>query len=281
MTKQRTTLLLLIISALFLVACNKKEVVESPYSGDYTFGGSKSMVDIMTALIDDVKSQGIDVNVNYESVGSLEGIEGVMAGKYSLAGSGRSLTQEEYLQVGSIPFAIGAAGIIVNTETAQIDNINLEELKAIYTGKITNWSQLGGADGEIALFSYPPEESYQIAFDEFALSNEPLAPYNNVVNSESDMLAQVSATPYALGYSHFPYHDLPPEVTLLSVNGVLPTKENVYAGSYYISLRLTLVTPEDLDPDSFEAYFASYVHSPRAQEIITRSGLLIPPEMAN
>ena len=142
MNKILTTVLVIALAALTLAGCAKKDA--SPVTTD----GSTSMEKVIGTLGEAFKEkEGIDVT--YTPTGSGSGIQAVSEGRCDIGLSSRALKDDEKATLTETTVALDGIAMIVNPENP-VSDLTVEQIADIYTGKITNWSELGGADAEIA-----------------------------------------------------------------------------------------------------------------------------------
>lgn len=159
-----------------------------------------------------------------------------------------------------------------------VTNLSSEQLRAIYHGDITNWSQLGGRNQEIRAFQRPAGSGSQAMMEYFMGDISLKEPQTyEVVGSMGGVVhevAQYANEAGALGYS-FRYfvEDLNQEnnVRVLAVDGVLPTRENIENGSYPLTVPLVAVSRTG-DPNPNVQKVIDFLLSPDGQEIIRRTG---------
>ena len=119
----------------------------------------------------------------------------------------------------------------------------IEQIAKIYTGEITNWSELGGADAEIAVFGRENGSGTRSAFEEI-VGVEDACVYTNEYSSTGDVIGNVASNPNAIGYASLSAVD--ETVTAVQVNGVAPSEETVLDGTYEIQRPFVIVTVEGL-----------------------------------
>ncbi|MBS6164468.1 MAG: substrate-binding domain-containing protein, partial [Clostridiales bacterium] len=120
-------------------------------SGIVKTGGSTSVEKVMNALIYQFQDENRDVTVNYEMNGSGDGIQGVIDGKYEIGHSSRDLKDEEKeAGLEGTAYAIDGIAVVVNAQNG-VTNLTKDQLLKIYSGEITNWSEVGGSDAPITV----------------------------------------------------------------------------------------------------------------------------------
>ena len=238
-------------------------------SGNVIANGSTSMNDVMLALIEGFSSVQPDVAVNYTGSGSGAGIEGVLAGSCDLGLSSRALTDDEKAS-GAVEniIALDGVAVVVNPENTVTD-LTTEQIAQIFTGEITNWSELGGADAEIAVFGRENGSGTRSAFEEI-VGVEDACVYTNEYSSTGDVIGNVASNPNAIGYASLSAVD--ETVTAVQVNGVAPSEETVLDGTYEIQRPFVIVTVEGTELSAEAQAFLDYAMSADVADIIAAAG---------
>ena len=190
-------------------------------SGNVTLNGSTSMESVILALIEGFADVQPDVSPNYTGSGSGAGITGVLEGTCDLGLSSRALSDEEKEQ-GAVEniIALDGVAVVINPENTVTD-LTTEQIAKIFTGEITNWSEVGGADGEIAVFGREAGSGTRGAFEEI-LGIEDACAYMNEYSSTGDVIGNVASNPNAIGYASLSAVD--ESVTAVAVNGGDPER---------------------------------------------------------
>ena len=135
-------------------------------SGIVKTGGSTSVEKVMNALIYKYQEENQNVTINYEMNGSGDGIQGVIDGKYEIGHSSRDLKDEEKSEgLEGTAYAIDGIAVVVNSENGVTD-LTQDQIKKIYAGEITNWSEVGGADAPITVVVREAGSGTRSAFGE-------------------------------------------------------------------------------------------------------------------
>ena len=169
-------------------------------SGTVVVNGSTSMGDVINALTEGFNEINPDVQISYTGSGSSAGIEGVLAGSCDLGLSSRELSEDE-LGEGAVANVIAKDGVavVVNPENP-VAELTSEQIAKIFTGEITNWSELGGNDAEIAVFGRDAASGTRSAFEEI-LGIEDKCAYLNEYSTTGDVIGNVASNPNAIGYA--------------------------------------------------------------------------------
>lgn len=243
-------------------------------SGTVTLAGSTSMQKLCEAMIESFEEVYPDITVTAEYTGSGAGLEALAGGKTDIGNASRSLKDGEK-QSGAVENIVAIDGIAVIThKDSVVSDLAAQQLTDIYTGKITNWKDLGGTDEAIVVLGREAGSGTRGAFEEL-LKIEDQCAYAQELDSTGGVLAKVAATPGSIGYVSLDVVD--DTVKALSLDGVAPTEENIVAGSYKLSrpfVMATLGTIEEQN-DLVKTWF-HYVQSDEGQAVIKAMGLILP-----
>ena len=243
-------------------------------SGTVTLAGSTSMQKLCEAMIESFEEAYPDITVTAEYTGSGAGLEALAGGKTDIGNASRSLKDGEK-QSGAVENIVAIDRIAVIThKDSVVSDLTAQQLTDIYTGKITNWKDLGGGDEAIVVLGREAGSGTRGAFEEL-LKIEDQCAYAQELDSTGGVLAKVAATPGSIGYVSLDVVD--DTVKALSLDGVAPTEENIVAGSYKLSrpfVMATLGTIEEQN-DLVKTWF-HYVQSDEGQAVIKAMGLILP-----
>ena len=245
------------------------EPAAAELSGNVNVNGSTSMGDVIAALTEGFNEANPDVTINYTGSGSGAGITGVLDGTCDLGLSSRALTDDEKSQ-GAVEniIALDGVAVVVNPENTVTD-LTTEQVAQIYTGEITNWSELGGADAEIAVFGRENGSGTRSAFEEI-VGVEDACVYTNEYSSTGDVIGNVASNPNAIGYASLSAVD--ETVTAVNVNGVAPSEATVLDGTYEIQRPFVIVTVEGTELSAEAQAFLDYAMSADVADIIAAAG---------
>ena len=243
-------------------------------SGTVTLAGSTSMQKLCEAMIESFEEVYPDIIVTAEYTGSGAGLESLAAGKTDIGNASRALKDGEK-ETGAVENVVAIDGIAVITHKDNtVDNLTAEQLTDIYTGKITNWKDLGGADEAIVVLGREAGSGTRGAFEEL-LKVDDQCKYAQELDSTGGVLAKVASTPGSIGYVSLDVVD--DTVKALSLDDVAPTEENIVAGSYKLSRPFVMATMGTIDEqnDLVKTWFG-YVQSDEGKAVITAMGLILP-----
>lgn len=241
-------------------------------SGSIRMAGSTSMERLVSALAEGFMEKYPEVDVTVEFVGSGAGIQTVLSGVTDIGNSSRRLKEEEKAEgIVEIPVAIDGIAVCVDPSNV-VKGLSGTQLAGIYTGEITDWSQVGGESSPIVVIGHEAGSGTREAFEAF-LGIEDKCVYANELGSTGAVKARVSVTPGAIGYVSFEVVD--ESITALALEGVEPKTENIKSGRYPLSrpfLMVTRVSHAPADP-VLEAWF-DYVLGEEGREVTESMGLI-------
>lgn len=237
--------------------------------GTVATDGSTSMEAVIGSLGEQFMNDNPDITFTYNPTGSGTGITAVSEGRCDIGLSSRDLKDEEKeAGLEATELAMDGIAVIVNSEN-EVSDLSLEDIKAIYTGEITNWSELGGADGEIVLIGREAGSGTRDGFESITETEEQCA-YRQELTSTGDVITTVSNNPNAIGYASLAAVD--DTVKPVSVDGVAPSEDTISDGTYKIQRPFMLVTKTDGELSEAAQKFFDYATSAEAADIISEAG---------
>ena len=279
--------LLVLVMALSMAACGQQEApattaapadttapattaAPAKLSGTVSTDGSTSMEKVIGALGEAFMEANPDVTFTYNPTGSGTGIQAVSEGRCDIGLSSRALKAEEK-DSGLIETILAYDGIavIVNPENP-VSDLTLAQIADIYTGKITNWSEVGGADAEIVLIGREAGSGTRSGFEEI-VGVVDACQYRQELSSTGDVITTVAQNPGAIGYASLA--SVKDTVKAVQVD-VTPSEDTVKDGSYAIQRPFVLVTKEGVTLSEAAQAFFDYVTSSEANAVITAAGVV-------
>ena len=218
----------------------------------------------------EAKNENVSIEIN--QVGSSAGIKDTINGVAEIGMSSRDLKDEEKSNgVEGTTIAYDGIAVITNTEN-KVTNLTLEQLKDIYTGKVTNWKEVGGEDGEIVVVSREDGSGTRDAFQEIVdYKSEELVANATIADGSGNIKTTVSGNKNAIGFVSFSYVD--DTINALQLEGVEPTEELAKSGEYKLSRPFLLVTKEDTLTEDGQK-FIDYILSDEGQNIVAEDKLI-------
>ena len=254
-----------ILMALIMLLGSAAAVAEGSVSTD----GSTSMEKVIGALGEYFTEENKGVNFTYNPTGSGSGIAAVLEGRCDIGLSSRDLKDAER-ESGLVETVLAYDGIaiIVHPENP-VSDLSLETIAKIYTGEITNWKDVGGADAEIVLIGREAGSGTRDGFETITGTND-ACQYRQELTSTGDVITAVSQNPAAIGYASLAA--LKDTVKAVSVEGVVPSEETVKDGSYRVQRPFVLVTRKDVPLSETAQKFFDFATSADAAWIISLAG---------
>lgn len=258
------------LSAAMLAGCSGGSA-EEQVEGTVTTDGSTSMEKVIGGLGEAFEEENPGVTFTYNPTGSGSGITAVTEGRCDIGLSSRDLKDEELAQgLTETVLAKDGIAIVVNPEN-KVDDLTVEQIADIFTGKITNWKEVGGDDAEIVLIGREAGSGTRDGFESIT-GTEEACQYRQELTSTGDVITTVAGNPGAIGYASLA--SLQDSVKAVTVGGVAPTEETIADGTYEVQRPFILVTREGEQlSDAAQAFF-DYATSEAANDIIISAGVV-------
>lgn len=245
---------------------------QTQLTGTVNTDGSTSMESVVKALGEAFMEMNPEVTVNYSGTGSGTGIQSTIDGTCDLGLSSRALKDEEKTN-GAVENIVALDGVAVVINPANgVEDLSVEQIAQIFTGEITNWSELGGTDGEIAVFGREAGSGTRGAFEEIVGVDN--CKYTNEYSSTGDVIGNVASNPNAIGYASLSAVD--DTVKAVKVNGVAPSEDTVKDGTYEIQRPFVMVTKDGAELSEAAQAFLEFAMSEDAADIIAAAGAVSP-----
>ncbi|MGI6028869.1 MAG: phosphate ABC transporter substrate-binding protein [Candidatus Heteroscillospira sp.] len=242
-------------------------------SGTVNTDGSTSMEKVVKALAEAYMGENKGVTVNYSGTGSGSGIEAVLAGTCDIGLSSRELKDAE-VENGAVAHVVALDGVAIVVNPANtVTDLTVEQIADIFSGKVTNWSELGGSDGPIAVLGREAGSGTRGAFEEIVGVADQCV-YTNEYSSTGDVIGNVASNPNAIGYASL--SSVNDTVSAVKVAGVECTEETVKDGSYAIQRPFVMVTKKDAELSPAAQSFLDYAMSSEVAEYIAIAGAVAP-----
>lgn len=237
--------LVVLVAGLVLVAGIAIAADGLSYSGSSTIGMSILEAGAVKAF---EQKTGIKFT-SLDQPGSGKGIQALLDGKVTMAGASRTLKPEEKAKK-LLGTAIGYDAIAVFVhKNNPVKNLTKDQIKAIFTGKIRNWKEVGGKDAPIQPNTEIAGEkrATMLAFQEMAMDNAPYGTGFKEIDFPRDQIVDVAKNENAIcsvsyGLLAAVSGDLRDNVKAITINGIAPEPKNIQSGAYLISRPLLLVT---------------------------------------
>ena len=285
MKKTLALLLTLALSMAALTGCGSKTDAPAADSTDSTTGtetsaalsgsvstnGSTSMEKVIGILSEQFMADNSGVSVTYDPTGSGAGIEAASNGSADIGLSSRALKDEETAGgLTGTTVALDGIAVIVNAGS-KVEDLSVEQIAQIFTGEITDWSEVGGEAGTISCIGREAGSGTRDGFESITNTRD-ACKLNQELTSTGGVIEAVAGNPNAIGYASLSAVEGKDTIKALTVGGVACTEETVLDGSYAIQRPFVLVTRtgEALSPAA-QAFF-DFATSSAANDLIKSAG---------
>ena len=243
----------------------------SNLSGSVSTNGSTSMESVIGILSEQFMADNQGVTVTYDATGSGTGIESVSNGSCDIGLASRALEQSE-IDSGLVATEVALDGIaiIVNADSPVAD-LTVEQIASIFTGEITNWSEVGGDDLEIACIGREAGSGTRDGF-ESVTGTEDACVLSQELTSTGAVISAVASSPNAIGYASLSAVEGQDGIKALTVGGVECSEATVLDGTYEIQRPFNLVTKEGTELSEAAQAFFDFSTSADAADLIRSAG---------
>jgi phosphate transport system substrate-binding protein len=250
--------------------------------------GSDTIVNLALAWAEEYQTQHPEVRISVTGGGSGTGIAALINGTVDIANASRKIKIEEIAEAQSngidpVEFTIArdAIAIIVNLENP-VDQLTLQQISDIYSGKITNWLEVGGEDRPVVRLSRETNSGTHVYFLENVLrlgdkENQTFfSPETLLLPSSEGITAEIRQNPNAIGYDGLGY--VTDDVKMIAIaeyegdEYILPSPASVNSGEYPIARDLFMYTAGK--PEGVIAVYLEWIRGEQAQEIVRQLGFV-------
>ncbi|MBP7686828.1 MAG: PstS family phosphate ABC transporter substrate-binding protein [Thermoflexales bacterium] len=284
----RALLLLIVLSV--LVGCGGRVADQSAEGAQQTIEniGSDTIVNLALAWAEAYQKVSPEVRISVSGGGSGTGLAALVNGTTDIANASRKIKKEEIadaqkngIEPYEIEIARDAIGVIVNPHNP-VQQLTLQQVSDIYSGKITNWQELGGENRPIVLLSRESNSGTHVFFLETVVrlsqkDNKTLFSQDTLLLPSSEgIIAEVRQNPNAIGYDGLGY--ITPEVKTLAIapkagdEYVKPSVASVNSGQYPIARPLFMYTPGE--PVGAVKTYIDWIRGPDGQTIVNQLGFV-------
>ena len=235
-------------------------------SGNVATGGSTSMKNVIAALTEGFAEIEPDVTVSYDPTGSGAGITGATDKTLDIGLSSRALKADETGVTGTT-VALDGIAIIVN-KSSKVEDLTVDQLKQMFTGE-TNWSEVGGDDGEIVLVGREAGSGTRDGFESI-VDVKDSCKYAQELTATGAVISAVEANPLAIGYASL--SAVGDTVKAVTVGGVECSEETVKDGSYEVQRPFVFVTNDSVTLSAQAQAFFDFATSADAADLIRTAG---------
>ena len=283
MKKLFSILLTLSLSAALLAGCGSKEETpaetpaeetpaqEETLSGSVSTNGSTSMEKVIGVLSEQFMADHSGVSVTYDPTGSGTGIEAAKNGTCDIGLSSRALKDEE-TSAGLVGTTVALDGIavIVNADS-KVSDLTVEQIAQIFTGAVTDWSEVGGDAGAISCIGREAGSGTRDGFETITDTKDTCV-LAQELTSTGAVIEAVKGDPNAIGYASLSAVEGKEGIKALTVGGVACSEETVLDGTYAIQRPFVLVTKDGTALSAQAQAFFDFATSSAANDLIRAAG---------
>ena len=237
-------------------------------SGNVATGGSTSMKNVIAALTEGFAEAEPGVTVSYDPTGSGAGITGATDKTLDIGLSSRALKDDEKADVDGTTIALDGIAIIVNN-ASKVEDLTVDQLKQMFTGEITNWSEVGGDNGEIVLIGREAGSGTRDGFESIVEVKDSCK-YAQELTATGAVISAVEANSLAIGYASL--SAVGDTVKMVTVGGVECSEETVKDGSYEVQRPFVFVTSKSVALSKQAQAFFDFATSADAADLIRTAG---------
>lgn len=213
----------------------------SDLEGTITAAGSSALKPLVDEASQKFIEKNPNVSITVDAGGSGEGLKQVSEGTVTIGNSDVSaeekLDADQAKELVDHQVCVVTMAPIVNKDVTEagVKDLSTDQLIGIFTGQITNWKDVGGPDEDIVLVTRPSSSGTRTTFEKYALNGNAEAENKSMETDDSGVLLKnVSDTKGAIGYVALSYLVDNKDVDAVSIDGVAPTLENTYNGTYKV-----------------------------------------------
>jgi len=250
------------------VQAEKKIVIE----------GSTTVGPIAKAFAEYYMSIEKSVNITVSESGSGNGAKSLINGTCNIADMSRFMKDNEFKAavakgVSPVAHVVALDGLPIIVHPGNpVKNLTVEQVRNIYTGKITNWKEVGGPNKKIVMISRDTNSGTYETFHKLVMKKQKITESCEYVGSNGAVRARVQSTPTAIGYAGLGFVDR--TVKALTVNGVYPSRKTVSSGKYPIARPLFMFTNGYPKMGSDVYRFVTLHLTKKGQEMVKRIGFV-------
>ena len=225
------------------------------------------MNSVIEALTEGFAEVAPNVTISYDPTGSGAGITGAVEQTLDIGLSSRALHDDE-TGVTATTVALDGIAMVVNTANTVAD-LTIDQLAQIFTKQVTNWSELGGEDGEIVVIGREAGSGTRDGFESI-VGVEDECQYDQELTATGAVISAVASNPLAIGYASL--SAVGDTVKTLTVGGVECSEETVLDGSYEVQRPFNFITNDSAELSEAAKAFIDFATSEDAAELIRVAG---------
>ncbi len=239
--------------------------------GTLRIAGGTAHLGVMEEAKKRIMQVNPDIRIMVEGGGSGVGVKKVGEGLVDIGNTGRAVSEEERARYGLQSFAFAVDGVAVVVHPGNpVRALSIDQVRGIFSGRISNWKDVGGEDGTINLYNRDRESGTRKVFWKKCLDSGDMTENANFVKSNGAMKTTISNDPAGIGYLSIGYVD--ESVAAVTLDGVEPTQENAREGTYRVTRKLYMNTKGE--PSGITKAFIDYIMTPERAGIVESKGYI-------
>ena len=250
---------------------NNDQPQQAALSGSVSTNGSTSMEKVIGALSEQFMADNSGVSVTYDPTGSGAGIEAAGNGSADIGLASRALKDEE--KAGGLTetvVALDGIAVIVNAGS-KVEDLSVEQIAKIFTGEITDWSEVGGEAGKISCIGREAGSGTRDGFESITGTKD-ACKLDQELTSTGGVIEAVAGNVNAIGYASLSAVEGQAGIKAVTVDGVTCSEETVLDGTYKIQRPFNMVLSEANAPSDLVQAFIDFCTSAEAAELIRSAG---------
>lgn len=270
--------LAVVVAGSFAAGTSGSLAAESAEKNGLQIEGSTTVGPIADEFTEAFKKLHPEVTITVKKTGSGDGAAALIDGRCQIAAMSRFVKPEEFLKAAAkgvmpVAHAVAMDGVCVIVHPSNpVKDLSIEQIRSLYTGQVTNWKDIGGADAPVVVISRDTSSGTYEAFNHFVMNKKKMAEKAEYVGSNPQAHARVAATDGAVAYVGLGFVDN--KVKAIEVNGVTPSKKTIVSGKYSLSRPLFLMTNGYPELGSPVHAFCTFYLTEKGQEIIEAKGFV-------
>ena len=277
--KNITLVVSLLIIAALVSACGGTSTPGAPVTDPTTdnstisVSGSTTVQPLAEKLAEAFMTENTGIRIDVQGGGSSVGVKAAGQGTSDIGMASREIKESElaeFPKLNVVVIARDGIAIVANADVT-VSDLTVEQVRDIFSGKITNWKDLGGEDQNIIVVSREEGSGTRGAFEELLMGKDALITASAILQpSNGSIRTTVSTTPYSIGYMSFGYLD--DTIKAISIGGIAPTEPNAADGSYPIVRPLNMLT--NGEPTGAVKAFLDFILSDAGQKLVVEDGYI-------
>lgn len=240
-------------------------------AGSLDIAGGTAHIPVMTEAAKRIMTANPGIRITVAGGGSGVGVQKVGEGLVHIGNTGRPVTEAENEKYGlrSFAFAVDGVAVVVHPENP-VRDLTSQQVRDIFAGTVTRWSEVGGPDARINLYGRDEASGTRKVFWKIALGKGAVAKSANVVPSNGAMKTAVSGDVHGVGYLSIGHID--ESVAAVRLDGIAATQANAKDGTYKVTRKLFMNTKGECE--GLARAFIDYIRSEEGAAIVEEAGYI-------